>query len=45
MKKFNNYVIEIIHLNGNKQIKKADDPSSYKKTMSLYKKNKRRNFR
>lgn len=31
-----NYVIEIIHLNGNKQIRKSIDPSNYNLTMQLY---------
>lgn len=36
MKKYNSYSIEIIHLNGNKQIREANNNSSYKDTISLY---------
>ena len=36
MKKYDKYVIELIHLNGNKQIKKADNPKCYNATISLY---------
>ncbi len=36
MRKYDKYVIEIIHLNGNKQIRKADNPESYNETISLY---------
>lgn len=37
MRKYSNYIIEIIHLNGNKQIKKCNNTSCYKSTLSLYK--------
>lgn len=38
MRKYDKYVIEVIHLNGNKQIRKADNPTSYNETISLYRK-------
>lgn len=36
MCKYNTYAIEIIHLNGNKQLREADDNTSYKETLALY---------
>ncbi|MGJ0846566.1 hypothetical protein ACR77J_07750 [Tissierella praeacuta] len=36
MRKYDRYVIEIIHLNGGKQIRKAEDSSDYRSTISLY---------
>lgn len=37
MAKYNTYIIEIIHLNGNKQIRKSEKPSCYKTTLAEYK--------
>lgn len=36
MRKYNKYVIEVIHLNGNKQIRKAENSSCYRSTIKLY---------
>lgn len=36
MCKYNTYAIEIIHLNGNRQLRETQNPESYKSTMSLY---------
>lgn len=38
MCKYNSYAIEIVHLNGNKQLREAEDNTSYKDTMALYNK-------
>lgn len=38
MCKYNSYAIEIVHLNGNKQLREAEDNTSYKDTMTLYNK-------
>ncbi len=36
MCKYNTYAIEIVHLNGNKQLREAEDNSSYNSTIALY---------
>lgn len=36
MCKYNTYAIEIIHLNGNKQLREAEDNTSYNSTIALY---------
>lgn len=36
-RKYDRYVVEIIHLNGNKQIKKNDNPESYTSMINFYK--------
>ena len=36
MCKYNSYAVEIVHLNGNKQIKEAENNSDYNSTMALY---------
>lgn len=36
MCKYNTYAIEIIHLNGNRQLRETETPEDYNSTMSLY---------
>lgn len=36
MCKYNNYAIEIIHLNGNRQLREAEESTSYNSTIALY---------
>ena len=36
MCKYNSYAVEIVHLNGNKQLKEAENNTDYNSTMSLY---------
>ena len=36
MCKYNSYAVEIVHLNGNKQIKEAENNSDYNSTITLY---------
>lgn len=36
MCKYNTYAIEIVHINGNRQLREAEDNTSYNSTMSLY---------
>lgn len=37
-KKYDTYAIEVIHMNGNRFVKEAEDNTSYNKTMTLYRK-------